>query len=645
MRNQVAVDVERGRIAFAVGDVPQDLTVTYHYGFSGDLGGGPYDRLATLSEPDPDSWQVSLHDDSETSLQAAIAAWLETGCSRALIRITENVIYEAPDNTIEIEIGDGRTLIIEAADGVQPVLAGDLRVEGGGVGAVLVINGLLIDGSIELHGSLDLTIRHTTLVPLYERSSIWYGGGDPSDLRVSLSFVIAGPLRLPADAALLAVTDSIVGTLGPPPRHSVLVSGSLSSFNGLSASPGPPELAASLSNRDARSLIVIDGSATTMAKARESLHNALRAASDDPAFTAAEVTLRRKRLIILAGTPVGISFAATENDATTVSELRLDTATAGTVHAVISAPLNEFSGLTAIKPEVAVTIAAGTTVRGPFIAGLESAPTTLVQARNGLEGAIRSAGDESALSEALVTTVGDRLLVVAGAAGADLGFSATDDDTTTVCELGLDAWGPPADLVWGPPAMLARTTVLGTVTMRELTASEVLFTRTVEVERRHSGSVRYSYLPQGSVTARRFRCQPELAVSRAVAEQLPALLARELPAALEQGAGNLGLDSAAELSQPQRDQVEAELDGDIRRRIERRVRQRIQVALTSVDPADPAYAQLSKTAAVELRTGAEDGTEIGAFCFLRQPQRHAQLRALIDEYVRFGLEVGLFYVT
>jgi hypothetical protein len=325
------------------------------------------------------------------------------------------------------------------------------------------------------------------------------------------------------------------------------------------------------------------------------------------------VALRRNRLVILAGTPGAMSLAAT--DTTTVSELRLDAGAAYTGHAFISAPLNELAGLTAKQPEVAVTIDTGTTVLGPFIAGLDPEVTvsTTTQARDALEKAIRAAGEEPALTGALVATIGDRLLVVAGAAGADLAFSATADDTATVVELGLYAWGP--------TALLARTTVLGTVRLQELTASEVLFTRTVEVERRHSGSVRYCYLPPGSVTARRFRCQPELAVSRAVDEKLPAL------------------------SEPQQDQVEAELASDIRRRIERRERQRIQVALTSVDPADPAYAQLSRTAAVELRAGAEDGAEIGAFCFLRQPQRQAQLRTLIDEYVRFGLEVGLFYVT
>ncbi|HMR67355.1 MAG TPA: hypothetical protein PKE64_25360, partial [Anaerolineae bacterium] len=59
----------------------------------------------------------------------------------------------------------------------------------------------------------------------------------------------------------------------------------------------------------------------------------------------------------------------------------------------------------------------------------------------------------------------------------------------------------------------------------------------------------------------------------------------------------------------------------------------------------PAYGQLSLTCPLEIKTGAEDGLEMGAFSFLKQPQREANLRANLDEYLRFGLEAGIFYAT
>ena len=48
---------------------------------------------------------------------------------------------------------------------------------------------------------------------------------------------------------------------------------------------------------------------------------------------------------------------------------------------------------------------------------------------------------------------------------------------------------------------------------------------------------------------------------------------------------------------------------------------------------------------LEIRQGADDGAEMGAWRFLRQPQREANLRTSLDEYLRLGLEAGLIYVT
>jgi hypothetical protein len=66
---------------------------------------------------------------------------------------------------------------------------------------------------------------------------------------------------------------------------------------------------------------------------------------------------------------------------------------------------------------------------------------------------------------------------------------------------------------------------------------------------------------------------------------------------------------------------------------------------TSTQYGHPAYAQLSLTCPNPIRTGAEDGGEMGAFHFLKQPQRESNLLASLDEYLRFGLEAGIFYET
>ena len=66
---------------------------------------------------------------------------------------------------------------------------------------------------------------------------------------------------------------------------------------------------------------------------------------------------------------------------------------------------------------------------------------------------------------------------------------------------------------------------------------------------------------------------------------------------------------------------------------------------TSKIYGDPGYCQLSRDCAIQLYTGAEDGAEMGVFNFLKQPQREANLQASLEEYLRFGLEAGIFYMT
>ena len=60
---------------------------------------------------------------------------------------------------------------------------------------------------------------------------------------------------------------------------------------------------------------------------------------------------------------------------------------------------------------------------------------------------------------------------------------------------------------------------------------------------------------------------------------------------------------------------------------------------------DPAYAQLRHATDVSIRQGADDESEMGVLHALFQPQREANLRIRLDEYLRFGLRAGIFYAT
>lgn len=160
----------------------------------------------------------------------------------------------------------------------------------------------------------------------------------------------------------------------------------------------------------------------------------------------------------------------------------------------------------------------------------------------------------------------------------------------------------------GPATVLERTTIFGQVHVRTLImASEVIFNQRVRTDRRQVGCVRYCYLDDlVSVTPRRFRCQPDLA--------------------LENRRKQLQVETL-----PKADQA--------------LIRSHMRPDFTSPSYGHPAYAQLSLNTASEICTGAEDGAEMGVFEHLKQPQREANLRIRLEEYMPYGLEPGIIYIT
>ena len=163
------------------------------------------------------------------------------------------------------------------------------------------------------------------------------------------------------------------------------------------------------------------------------------------------------------------------------------------------------------------------------------------------------------------------------------------------------AYSAPGDAGAGGNLHIENSTVIGKVhaTVIEL-ASNTIFLASlapdddpavwpgpVLAKQRQTGCVRFSYLPARSRVPRRYRCQP---------------------AADEDAA-------------------------------------RVRPLLTSSRYNDAGYCQLSVRCPVEIREGADDESEMGAFHDLYQPQREAHLRARLNEYLRFGLEAGIFYAT
>ena len=70
---------------------------------------------------------------------------------------------------------------------------------------------------------------------------------------------------------------------------------------------------------------------------------------------------------------------------------------------------------------------------------------------------------------------------------------------------------------------------------------------------------------------------------------------------------------------------------------------RIKPVFNSLRFGDANYCQLSQYCAIEIRQGAENDMEMGVFYHLYQPVREYNLQTRLNEYLRFGLEAGIFY--
>ncbi len=147
----------------------------------------------------------------------------------------------------------------------------------------------------------------------------------------------------------------------------------------------------------------------------------------------------------------------------------------------------------------------------------------------------------------------------------------------------------------GGALSMSGSTLVGqvrTVTMSAISNSLIVARRTaadtgppVVAERVQEGCVRFSYVPLDARVPRRYRCQPAGAAGEAGPRPL----------------------------------------------------------FTSMRYGDAGYMQLLLRASPAIRTGADDESEMGAFHFLRAPQRESDLRVRVEEYLRLGLEAGLLF--
>lgn len=195
----VAIDPQLGRLAFGTAPA-QPPRVSFHYGFSADMGGGEYARGATF---DPDLPTQKLA--AGANIQNALNALTTNGA----IEIADSGRYA---QTLAINANAQQRIELRAADEARPfiALAGDMTIQGGAESEV-TLNGLLIaGGAINISGRIrSVTLRHCTLAP---------GAGpalniNTTDVKVTLDHCIVGAIRA-VKGCEVVIQDSIVDALG-----------------------------------------------------------------------------------------------------------------------------------------------------------------------------------------------------------------------------------------------------------------------------------------------------------------------------------------------------------------------------------------------------------------------------------------------
>ena len=388
---KVAVDPALGRLAVLqnVTNRPAKIEVSFVYGFSGDLGGGPYDRrfVPQVNDPVPVPYENTVAAPSGlgklyrvsaagfSTLGAALTQWALDDKPDAVIQIDDSRTYEE-DLTVAMPATD---LVIQAANRQRPTLIGDLSIQrptligdlsiSGAQQGRLALNGLLLAGSVTVaDDSLrQLDIVHCTLVPGVNLAA----DGKPAQpetpsvavsstnktLALNVVRSITGPLRLPEKMVGLHAQDCIIESPQrghPASLMPALVSADLSTFP--AHLPAAPKVRVSIGG-DGPYEAVLRAKPANLAQACYRLQEAIRNVHPTAAFTGTEVMAIDSRLVVLAGTPAEVTIEPVEHDGTAVG-LKLTQAQAEQRLAVVSAELARFLTLTSDASQLAVAMGA-----------------------------------------------------------------------------------------------------------------------------------------------------------------------------------------------------------------------------------------------------------------------------------------------
>lgn len=221
----LAIDAALGRLVWKDPVLPgKTILVSYHEGACADLGGGEYERGASLAPVAPDVLVVQIPGTpgNQIGFVDALSTIATLGAVRAIIEITDSGTYDI-DPALIVWPPEAKRIEIQAVNGCRPTLRvqGALQMAANDVD--LALRGLLISATELRHSGTagKLRLSHCTLVlPLAagtevpHRCTLGSVVATAPGIHVDISHSIVGGLRIHPDAEV-SIADSIVDAGSP----------------------------------------------------------------------------------------------------------------------------------------------------------------------------------------------------------------------------------------------------------------------------------------------------------------------------------------------------------------------------------------------------------------------------------------------
>lgn len=189
---RVQIDPQRGRVMF-IGDVPDDVTVSYHCGFAAEIGAGSYDRshidLYTADKTHSGGGEITAANLLNNGVTQIVdsASYGPVG-SKASV---QNLVFIAANNERPYVVLDSNWVLNSGAHEDSTILLDGLWI------------GAQLDASIVLRGDFEtVTLRHVTADPGGPRTL-----DDTSDDIAHVTLVVEGNIEL------LTIESCILGPL------------------------------------------------------------------------------------------------------------------------------------------------------------------------------------------------------------------------------------------------------------------------------------------------------------------------------------------------------------------------------------------------------------------------------------------------